>query len=550
MKRFWLVLLSLGLVLAFSASAMAVDVKFSGSFYAAGMYLDKTSFNKDAQTGLLSAINTTMAGSIEAPSIAYAQTVNINPAGTPAVYMTLPQATAYVAAHSEGRFDGVNFHHFDGVQKPGVSTAFYYQRLRVKTDFIVSPGLKLVTRFDAMERIWGGVRGNATQTGFLSPTAQTIGSQSAGTREENQNIAFDWAYIDYVSPIGLFQVGYMEDNGYGTVFGNNALNGTPVGAISYTVPIGPFYINAKIAKLADNSSNAIAPSSATDQDIDSYSVCAIFVPTKDIQIGLLGGYQRIASGRADFYMNTTMNLYPLPQAFEAHAYSVNPYVKAKFGPIAVEAEVNYAFGKASWENGATGLPMAGITDNVDVQNLTVYANAVADFGMFYGGATFAYVSGDDPTTPNKMEGGFINGGVDFQPCLIMFNSDRAYWAGNLNGYGTAYSGAFVGSLGPAPDSGVLANAWFYQGKVGVRPIAPLDIMASVSYAQADQKPTDVLNSAYGWEVDVTATYKITNNLSYMLGAAYLFTGEYYKGTNNANPVNDNYMLINKLTLTF
>ena len=38
------------------------------------------------------------------------------------------------------------------------STAFFYQRLRVGTDFIVSPGLKLVTRFDAMERIWGGAR--------------------------------------------------------------------------------------------------------------------------------------------------------------------------------------------------------------------------------------------------------------------------------------------------------------------------------------------------------------------------------------------------------
>ncbi len=34
---------------------------------------------------------------------------------------------------------------------------------------------------------------------------------------------------------------------------------------------------------------------------------------------------------------------------------------------------------------------------------------------------------------------------------------------------------------------------------------------------------------YGYEVDLTATYKITNNLSYMLGAGYLFTGEYYKG---------------------
>ncbi len=46
MKRFWLVLLSLGLVMAFSASAFAVDVKFSGSFYAAGMYLDKTNLQK------------------------------------------------------------------------------------------------------------------------------------------------------------------------------------------------------------------------------------------------------------------------------------------------------------------------------------------------------------------------------------------------------------------------------------------------------------------------------------------------------------------------
>ena len=45
MKRFLLVLLSLGLVLAFSASAMAVDVKISGEFYAAGMYLNKTTLN-------------------------------------------------------------------------------------------------------------------------------------------------------------------------------------------------------------------------------------------------------------------------------------------------------------------------------------------------------------------------------------------------------------------------------------------------------------------------------------------------------------------------
>ncbi len=48
MKRFALILLALGLVAAFSTTVFALDVKFSGEYYAAGMYLDKTSLNKDS----------------------------------------------------------------------------------------------------------------------------------------------------------------------------------------------------------------------------------------------------------------------------------------------------------------------------------------------------------------------------------------------------------------------------------------------------------------------------------------------------------------------
>jgi hypothetical protein len=67
------------------------------------------------------------------------------------------------------------------------------------------------------------------------------------------------------------------------------------------------------------------------------------------------------------------------------------------------------------------------------------------------------------------------------------------------------------------------------------------------------------DKSYGWELDVTGTYKITNNLSYMLGVGYWWPGDYYKG-NTGNPsgpgynanvsIRDDYMLINKLTLTF
>jgi len=95
----------------------------------------------------------------------------------------------------------------------------------------------------------------------------------------------------------------------------------------------------------------------------------------------------------------------------------------------------------------------------------------------------------------------------------------------------------------------------------------LDILASVSYAAVDKKPVGFVGGSYGWEVDITGTYKITNNLTYMLGLGYLFTGDYFKGYDEggdytggygeqypthhvANDLANNYLIINKLTLSF
>ena len=48
MKRFWVVVLVLGLIAAFSTTVFAVDLKFSGEYYTVGMYLDKTSLREGA----------------------------------------------------------------------------------------------------------------------------------------------------------------------------------------------------------------------------------------------------------------------------------------------------------------------------------------------------------------------------------------------------------------------------------------------------------------------------------------------------------------------
>ena len=469
MKRFWLVMLSLGLVLAFSTSAMAVDVKFSGSYYAAGMYLDKTTLNRNSYT------------------------------------------TATTTAYS------------------GDSTAFYYQRLRGQTDFIVSPGLKLITRFDALERIWGAARSSAITT--------TLAVDSAGTRPENENIAFDWAYINYVSPIGTFDVGYMNDGPTGTIFGNSL---APAGRIKYSYTIGPATLNASYTKVSEQSRSYVADTNtATDVDNDKWGVEGVYA-WKDGKAGVQVAYYRYAATK------------PPTGNYVRSYFLYTPYAIAKIGPVTLQAEFNYATGKQNEYDSNS------LTD-ITMENMSGWIDATADFGKFYVGGTAAYVSGDDPGTTDKVEGGTLNGGRDWNPTLIMFNYyDRFYWAGSLAGYDSTTD---VGTMGSAASSSATApGAWFFQGRIGGRPLAALDIMASLSFANADKKPawpasgfsarTGVLNNTYGWEFDLTGTYKITNNLSYMLGAGYFWTGDYYQGTNDQNDVNNTYMLINKLTLTF
>jgi len=444
MKKLWLFLLSLGLIMAFSASAFAVDVKVTGEYYAAGLYLSELDVQDD------------------------------------------PAAT--------GDF----------------STAFFYQRLRVGTDFIVSPGLKLVTRFDAMERIWGGDR-SIVNNGTLAP-------DSAGTREENENIAVDWVYINYVSPIGTFDVGMMNDGSTGTIFGNSY---APAGRIKYSYTIAPFTINAAYTKMKDRSYSAVTTgTNFTDGDNDKYGLEGVYT-WKDGKAGLNINYYNKAEHRPEI------------NGYRSTYFLFTPYAMAKIGPVSLQAELNYATGEL--KDMEDGVP----PPDVDIESWSGWVDATATFAPVYVGATVAYVSGDDPDSADKNEGA-LDGGRDWNPCLIMFNYyDTSYWVGSISGY----DGSVV--------NGVMKNAWFFQGRVGVKPVPQLDVMMSVSYAVADEKPTYYADDTYGTEIDLTGAYKITNNLSYMLGIGYLFTGDYFKGYDSpGTDIDDNYMVVNKLTLTF
>jgi hypothetical protein len=451
MKRFLVILLALGLIAAFSTTVFAVDVKFSGEYYAAGMYLDKTTLHK-----------------------------------------------GYYDTKTEK----------DVLEGP--STAFYYQRLRVRTDFAVTPGLTLITRFDAMERAWGASRSDSSDP--KKGGARAV--DSAGTVAENENFVFDWAYIEYKAPIGVFNVGYMNYGSTGTIFGNNS---APEARIKYSYTIGPITINPAISKIKEGDYSSLNNAGVTDADNDVYHLEGVY-SWKGGRAGLNVNYYNYAGNRTH-----------ATQPYKREYFLFTPYVMAKIGPVALQAEFNYATGEDEYEHPAT-------TKDADIESYSGWVDATADFGMFYAGGTIAYVSGDGDANDDKVED-VLNGGRDWSPCLIMWNYDRTNWAGALEGYN-----------GTKQDTS-MTNGWFFQVRGGLRPVDKLDIMASVAYARAD-KPRTILDREYGWEADLTATYKITNNLSYMLGMGYLFAGDYYKGTNGANDINNDFLVINKLTLTF
>lgn len=476
MKRLWLVLLLLALIMAFSASAFAVDVKVSGSYYAAGMYQNKTTFLKNGY------------------------------------YLSYPDFNNPVSSTGDP------------------STAFYYQKLRVQTNFIVSPCLKLITRFNAMERIWGGQR---------SDPGGPTDTQSAATRAENENIGFDWAYVEYVSPIGMFDVGYMDDGGWGTVFGDSSI---PQGMISWVVQKNEWIGFLQILKINENSNTAIHSSAVTDNDTDKYQGGIVY-QGKGVETGLLAIYYREASQRP-------ASAPPFDIGVTGNVFVLEPYAIVKIGPVKIQAEVDYAWGyiKADQINALT------IGQDKRVDNLAGWVDATVDFKMFYFGGSAAYVAGNDWSKSDVIKGGFLTGGMDWNPTLILFNNDRQYWAGAIpgNNVTSTYTNIITQQFG-LNDTGMY-NALFFQGRVGVRPIDKLDIVASVSYAVADSKTLpgtpDAVSNAYGTEIDLVGIYKIGNNLSYMAGFGYLFTGDYFKGFDSTTEVSDNYMLMNKLTLTF
>jgi hypothetical protein len=514
-KKGLFILLVLFLTALAVAPAAAVDVKFSGSYYAMGWYVDNPSLlDKNEAPGAASWANNARRG----------------------------------------------------------SNAFYSQRFRLQTEFQVVEGLKLVTRFDALEKRWGD-QSWAGGTGETQSRTQTPGGVGAAAAKAQENLEWERAYLDFNVPFGKFQVGYMQFLTWGTTFLDTTLTSA---GIRYRYNRGPWQAVAALQKRAEYTGlNANNIGVANDSNRDVYDFGAVY-KFKPGEAGILYQYSRSGQNKweqGNGYLTQLNGLYP--------------YAKATFGKLFLEGEAMYAFGDLrSYENtsaaptgGTAGTNRPGgvsINDpaqNVGVQALGAYAHAKYDLKPAYVGVKFVYLSGDDNSNSDKATGSIMQSqqmNRSFYPTLILWNDDYQNNMGNIQGNVPA------GATGANRRTGQnytisqnMDNVWFYQIYAGIKPMPKMNLMLALSYAMADKKPksdvgavgspgyynpanrvTEFVSDKYGTELDFIGTYKIYDNLTYMIGIGYLWTGDYFKGYDINTTVRDNYLLSHKLTLNF
>jgi len=399
------------------------------------------------------------------------------------------------------------------------SMAYYGQRIRLEPVFQVAEGLSFNLRVDAMERVWGlnsvGSEANNPNTSFSYSTS----AMSARNKAAEQNVQFRRGWMTFLTGIGQFRIGYMADGTWGTDFGDLSSEGAE---IVYATKIGPVVLVAVTEKVIEGRFTNYGGFNAVDSDVDKYCITPLYFWDKG-QAGYIYCYVRVAAQR------------PLPLVAGGqnilYYHMQNVYLKGTFGPVYVEGEVSYQFGKAAEFDDN----VAGVAD-VDYKAMEWYLMAKVNLGPAYIGAQYGFASGDDPGTNDEVEMILAPGNV-WQPTLVLFNDWTNRWAGDMGTFATTGNS--------------FANASLYQVFAGYNPTPKLGIKASVSMAYADEKPAATfVDDEYGTEFDLTVSYKIYDNLEYMVGFGYLWAGDYYKGVGAANKIDDDYLLMHQLTLTF
>ncbi len=444
--------------------------------------------------------------------------------------LALP-ATADVDVKISGelRADGVYNDNQNLLENGKVSLAYYKSRFRVQPVIMVNDNISITARFDALERNWG-----------------TSDESAPATTGSDDNIDFDLAYATLKTPVGGFLFGRMNGNAWGLKWLDDI---GPRDRIVYVLPIDKLIFAAVIEKFAENDGTSLTQS---DNDLDKYYLTAT-LKEDNFTAGFLYGYYDYKQFQ-DLYQSTAapatlgaMAAGGAPFTTGGVAHVLSPYFNGKFGPLGVMAEASYAFADAKydspWWTSASGAPAANAagSDSKKVDILSYVVDLNYEMGPFSFGGGYARAQGDADFNDDKFTAqGVFSAGTDWEKTLILFSNEIGMHNAIDGGTGTP-----VGSTVTASYYGY--QVFFVQGDYDVT--ESINLGAVYASSKADDVPA-TWDDKHGSEVNLKATWKFLDNVTWTGIAAFLNAGDFYKNGNPAANIADTYSLFTRIKVNF
>ena len=453
--------------------------------------------------------------------------------------------------------------------------SFREMRLRVLTEVQVTDNIKLITRFDALDKL-------------LSSKDSAF-----DTNEDDDNFDFDRAYAEIITPVGLLSIGRMQGVVWGTSWSDDETDTDRIKLVT-PIPIGTnkLYIGAVAEKVYES----YDPEDPTKKDDDNnkYYLGATY-KTPNYSTGLLSAFYHFnyfqdpgqaamtktlndaggieGAGQYVTYMTLAGNAAADGSSNLAGAYAgmaapyaaaaaagkelqdldrgsttkakvflLAPYFDGKFGPLGITTELDYVFGEADYDaNNSTR----------DISAYSWFAEARYDIGPVTAQAGYAYTMGKSDLENGDIENmGYVAPGSDWAKAFILTGDEHGMNTTLGDGLGNLVADDFASGYTAVLDG----YRMMYIGADYTCLNDTLTLGALIATSQADDTPGGV-DDDHGIEYDLTLSWKIWDNLVYSGVVAYLQAGDYWdERSKYANPDAkadaDTYALYHKLELFF
>ncbi|MCJ7600542.1 MAG: hypothetical protein MUO63_03460 [Desulfobulbaceae bacterium] len=346
----------------------------------------------------------------------------------------------------------------------------------------------------------------------------------------NSDIDVYLLYMEYLSPVGKFRVGRIP-----VIFGGDFLTSSTDSHVDRIMwwpsfVAEPFSLCLYTQKTTDNDFT----DDNTDSDSDNYYADLVY---KTDNVKLLGGY---------IYTNnkTGSDSGDPTTSYDQQNQTLRAWGKAKIGMVDLEGEWDWRFG--DWRDYDDN----SVNEDTDVDAMALMLDASATMDKLDVGLMYFWAEGQSDTDADAdMEAAMDNGvlinrglGDDFNPYYIL--------TGDLSGM--LNSDVFAADQNMV-NSGVQCIGLHSDFQVSDQ----LTLHGAIGYAWADDTAVVELlvpsvGDEYGWEVDLGAKYKLLDNLTYEVRAAYFNSGDFFDDIATAvgQDSDDLYLLSHHLTMTF